>query len=508
MARRGHKGTVFEMEQRIAEIDAGLNEQEAALLATHPVGAAAEFLAFEEAASRYAASVADRLVERKMLEVHCDEEFRRVAAQEARQRFRNEGVEQQINNMGPNPLGVRLAGGSIVSLKTPYVRPSRKGLMGRPRQKRGPSGTGRYPVLEKLGVLDGVTPLTRSRIAKQVVVSDSYAEAREELAAEGLDLHLSAMVRVAVATGMRALEQRNRALDDALEAPIPEVSPVAGQRIRVSVDGGRARTRHTHHERRKQKNGRRAFDLDWKEPRIITVDVLDEQGDMDSSHRPIYEVELGDADEVYRRLTGLLRLIGANQASEVVFTADGASWIWARIDSLIDAAELTPDHVHKVLDYYHAAEHIFDALKACKGFSDSQRTALYNKLRGLLLEPGGAQEVIKQLSALARGRRSAKVNKEIRYLKEHLDHMRYAEWRDKRVPIGSGIVESAVRRVLNLRFKSASKCWRQDHLEPLLYLRAIHKAGRWQDFMLALLAGSHWLQPMEVSEDATNKTTA
>jgi len=73
--------------------------------------------------------------------------------------------------------------------------------------------------------------------------------------------------------------------------------------------------------------------------------------------------------------------------------------------------------------------------------------------------------------------------------------MNYAALRDRKLPIGSGIVESAVRRVLNLRFKSASTCWRTDHLEPLLYLRAIAKSGRWDDFMRAWLDHAHWLQP-------------
>jgi hypothetical protein len=47
-------------------------------------------------------------------------------------------------------------------MMTPYLRPSRKGLVGRLRTKRGVAGSGRYPVLERLGILDGVTPLTRS----------------------------------------------------------------------------------------------------------------------------------------------------------------------------------------------------------------------------------------------------------------------------------------------------------------------------------------------------------
>jgi len=486
-----------EMKREVAKIDRELDAEASAILATHSVSNPAEFLAFEEAAERHGRAVADRLIRRKLLEVHDDRAFRRAAAREARASYRQAGEKRRIDNMGPNRVGVRLPGGDVVKVHSPYLRASRKGLVGRPRQKRGEGGVGRYPVLEKLGVSDGVTPLTRSRIAKQVVLCGSYAEAREQLAADGLDLDLSAMVRVAVATGVQALDLRNRALQKAAQAPLPTSSLVEGLRIRVSVDGGRARTRRTHSERRKKKNGRRAFELEWKEPRIITIDILDDAGDMDASYRPVYEVEMGDADQVFRTITGLLRLLGANRAAEIVFTADGAAWIWARVDKLIADAEFDPARVHKVLDYYHAAEHVSDALKACKGFSDAQRQALNEELRRLLLEPGGPLQVVGRLSSLARGRRGRKVNKEIRYLDDHLDHMRYAEWRAANVPIGSGVVESAVRRVLNLRFKSASACWRPDHLEALLYLRALLKAGRWNDFMHSLLAGHHWLLPTE-----------
>ncbi len=152
---------------------------------------------------------------------------------------------------------------------------------------------------------------------------------------------------------------------------------------------------------------------------------------------------------------------------------------------------------YQVLDYYHCIEDISDALQACKNLKTKEHSALFEELCRLLLRPDGPQQVIDRLRGLARGRRGKKVNinKEIRYLEGHLDHMRYAELRAEKVPIGSGVVESAVRRVLNLRFKAASICWSMDHLGPLLYLRAILKAGRWDDFMRARLQRRHWLAP-------------
>ncbi len=83
----------------------------------------------------------------------------------------------------------------------------------------------------------------------------------------------------------------------------------------------------------------------------------------------------------------------------------------------------------------------------------------------------------------------------------------YAEWRAAEIPIGSGIVESAVRRVINQRFKAASLCWREDHLYGLLYLRCILKAGRWNQFVGAQLRREHWLaggslSPGDVANEA------
>jgi hypothetical protein len=77
----------------------------------------------------------------------------------------------------------------------------------------------------------------------------------------------------------------------------------------------------------------------------------------------------------------------------------------------------------------------------------------------LLLQPGGPQQVIDPPSELARGRRGKKVNRQIRYLRNYLYHMRYAGWRAARTPIGSGVVERAIRRVINLRFEAASMYW-------------------------------------------------
>jgi hypothetical protein len=467
---------------------------------------AEEMLSAERAHAEAGRELGDRLIATDILLAHLDAELVRCAAREARLRLLGRGAIRHIKDVGLRPVEVRLPGGSTLRMHTMYLRPTRKGLPGRPRGtgKRGENGAGLYPVLEWLGVMDHVTPSCREKICRQAVLCGSYAEAQDQLRRDGLSLDIKTLFDIGVRTGQKALSLRDEALARARQEPLPVESLAAGRRIRVSIDGGRVRIRQTYFERRKRKNGRRAFKLAWQEPRIVTIDALDAEGKADNTNwRPIYEVSFGDAGQVFELVVGLLRHIGANQASQVVFVSDGAAWIWARVGQLIEQAELRPESVRLVLDYYHATEYVAEALNVCKSMPPDERAALREKLCGLLLEPDGVKQVIAQLTLLARGRRSPDIKKAIRYIESHLEHADYAALRAQHVPIGSGVVESAVRRVINLRFKASTQCWREDRVQPLMYLRAVLKAGWWDELLTGVLSQRHWLPSVRASNHAT-----
>ena len=56
--------------------------------------------------------------------------------------------------------------------------------------------------------------------------------------------------------------------------------------------------------------------------------------------------------------------------------------------------------------------------------------------------------------------------------------MGYARLKANNWPIGSGAVESAIRRVINLRLKGPGIFWYRENAEAMLMLRAYYKAGR------------------------------
>ena len=78
------------------------------------------------------------------------------------------------------------------------------------------------------------------------------------------------------------------------------------------------------------------------------------------------------------------------------------------------------------------------------------------------------------------------------YWERNKDRMRYDAFRAQGIPIGSGAVESSVRRVVNLRRKGASIVWTEDHAEGVLHLRAHAKSGRWHELEHDVLIHSRW----------------
>jgi hypothetical protein len=47
------------------------------------------------------------------------------------------------------------------------------------------------------------------------------------------------------------------------------------------------------------------------------------------------------------------------------------------------------------------------------------------------------------------------------------------------LPIGSGAIESSIRRVVNLRLKGPCTFWYRENAEKMIMLRSFYKAGRW-----------------------------
>jgi hypothetical protein len=442
-------------------------------------------LHLEQRLLQASAQAADRILLGQLRRAHEEATF--VAQAVAQSRARS---PVPLVHKGLRTTCVLLLGGTRIVLETPYLREDRRGRQGRRRRKRGPRGTGCYPVLEALGIADRVSPATRSEIALHVVQAASYREAAQMLERRGLRCDVSSLVRITTATAEASTRLRDAALEAARQIPVPHDGPLAGKRVRVSLDGGRVRTRHTRRGRKTAK-GRHRFTTPWREPRVLVIDVLDARGRPDQLCLPLYDVLLGDAEATWALVVGYLRLLGAAYAAVVEFIADGAEWIWERVERLTRLAEIPAAHVVEVLDFYHASQYLYETLEKCGGLPTPRRQALYKRLRHTLRhETNGIKVVQAALQALAITRRGQVISRALAYFETHAARMQYAALDAAKLPVGSGQVESAVRRVINLRFKAPGSFWTEATVNGLMHLRAAFKAGRWDAILGGVLAGA------------------
>ena len=97
----------------------------------------------------------------------------------------------------------------------------------------------------------------------------------------------------------------------------------------MAVDGGRVRIRRRV-AGRPRKGGRKRFVTEWREPKVVTIYVVDEEGKRDKHVLPVTDGTLGDADAVFALLRYHLLRLGVHRATDVTFLGDGAKWIWSR----------------------------------------------------------------------------------------------------------------------------------------------------------------------------------
>ena len=71
----------------------------------------------------------------------------------------------------------------------------------------------------------------------------------------------------------------------------------------------------------------------------------------------------------------------------------------------------------------------------------------------------------------------------IKYIRHHGEtgHLDYPKFSLMGLPLGSDSIESAIRRVINLRMKNNGTFWRLPKAECILVLRASILSGRWDE---------------------------
>ena len=382
-----------------------------------------------------------------------------------------------LKNQGPRKVEIHPLRGEKVTIACSYF--SQKGTKDKRRKKKR---AGVYPACILLGLYDRYTPGLASEICLMATVTSSYEEARQLLKERGYEVAVKTIRSISMSYAERA-----KAVLMAQESAFSET--VSGRKVAVSTDGGRLRIR-KNKKGKKTKKGRHHYQTNWREPKLLIIYVVDKDGRSDRTFSPFIDGTMKGPDAVFWLLDYYLSKLNIGTSDRVVFVADGARWIWNRVRALMSSLGIASDRYDEVVDFYHAVEHLGKIANLQKGWKAAQKKRWVTKYRRLLLQ-GAITEVLQEIRRLCRDKRSKKLNTERDYFVRNQRRMNYAEIRRKGLPLGSGAMESAIRRVVNLKLKGASIYWLQESAEAMIMLRSYFKAGRWN--MLKQLAFSPFL---------------
>jgi len=166
---------------------------------------------------------------------------------------------------------------------------------------------------------------------------------------------------------------------------------------------------------------------------------------------------------------------GLNHAAKVVVLADGAPWIRG-------LAQMHFPQAIQIIDLYHAKEHVADPAKML--WPNDEKQCHRNRLRWWTdLEEGKIENIIRAAQKQTPSKDLAdNVRREINYLSENKDRMRYAACRDQDLFVGSGVVEAGCKSVIGKRLKQSGMEWSVRGANAIISLRCMHLSGRVEEF--------------------------
>lgn len=447
---------------RLAEIQAEIREVQERIedsrRARRMIRNAAELTVLEQETTRLTDQLAKLLIAETLQQTADDSQTN----QQARSRFQGAGAP--LKNQGKRDVTIRTPRGSLTIRVTYYSR-----NCDRSREHKG-----LYPVLLVWGLHEGCTLGLASEVSKWVAMLGSLEEVEQLLAERGLGLSINTIRGIAYRFAAQA-----RAIQRAGQLDWGEST--AGRRVVVSTDGGRLRIRTTKRGPKTAK-GRNRYRTDWREPKLLMIYVLDDQGKMDQEFLAVLDGTLGGPDAVFALLKSYLRELKVEAADQVLFIADGARWIWNRVEPLVRGLGIQPEQIQCLVDFYHAVEHLGAIAGQKRRWTSPARKTWVKRQRRRLLE-GQTQEVLDEIETVCGPRCGGVLKRERGYFRRNIaaGRMNYHRLAQAKWPIGSGAIESAIRRVINLRLKGAGIFWHKKSAEAVLLLRAYYKAGRWKN---------------------------
>lgn len=317
-----------------------------------------------------------------------------------------------------------------------------------------------FPLDEELALPPGsLTPYVQESLVRlgAWIPFQPTAEMLKDLL--GVQVSPAQVRRVTEAAGSAYVAVQSREADQ-IEREAPP-APAGSEKAQLSVDGAQIPLRQG----------------EWSEVKTLVIGEVQpavlEKGEWVVHTRHLsYFSRLANAEQFEHLSLVELHRRGVEHCGQVAAVMDGAEWEQGFVDYHCPQAV-------RILDFPHAGQRIGQIGEAIWGEGCPQ-TQQWTTEHLHQLKHQGPDAILAELRELQTQHPQMEIIAEnLSYLEKRQSQMQYPAYQAQGWPIGSGIVESGNKLVVEARLKGAGMHWERGNVNPMLGLRNIVCSDRW-----------------------------
>jgi len=341
---------------------------------------------------------------------------------------------------------------------------------------------GQYPVDTELGIA-GLESSPGVRRMEAVVGSEMpFAPGCEPMKLlAGLDVTAKAIERTAEAIGAEIAQRDEQEIGRAKQLVLPVVSKQNIPKMYVLMDGVQVPVVAKETEGRTGRiEGQKARTRECKLGCVFTQTKVDPEGwPVRDPGSTTYVGAIETAEEFGFRIYTEAWCRGWEWATIKVVLGDGAVWIWNLADQHFPGAI-------QIVDLYHARQHLWKTAALLHPQDPAAKTLWMIPMKNLL-DNGNIEPLVAHLREIAAAHADApglvqEVLNEAEYFATNAHRMRYPEFREKGLFVGSGVIEAGCKSVIGSRLKRSGMFWTVCGANAIIALRCCRINGRFEDY--------------------------